>query len=265
MKMFDINTDRIEIQITTVLYRHNAMPVYHEKCRHSDGFIYYVKGGHRIHFDSFSIETEKGNLLYLPVNEAYYNELTDKHTEYYQIDFQLYKDGRPVRFFDKARIFSSETAEKALPIMRKIYDTYSDGERSAFIYCIADILRIIGIIKSEETQKAEAETGIDKIRKSISHIREHYYLDTPLDELAAMSNMCASNFGKLFKKHFGISPVVYRTRLRIEHAKKLLSGGYSISESAQMTGFSDYFYFARIFKKYAGCTPGKFKNDGAGI
>ena len=263
--MLDINIGKIEIKISMVLYRHSALSVYHEKCRHSDGLIYYVKGGHRIDFDSFSIRTEKGNLLYLPCFETYSNELTDKHTEYYQIDFQLYENGKPIRLFDKARIFSDETAEKALPIMRRIYDTYADGESGASLYCISDIIRIIGMVKNEENAKEETKSGIDKIRKSISHIREHYYLNTSCRELAAMSNMCVSNLEKSFKKHFGMSPTAYRNKLRIDHAKRLLSGGYSISETAQMTGFSDYFYFTRVFKRFTGCTPGDFKKSGISI
>ena len=80
-----------------------------------------------------------------------------------------------------------------------------------------------------------------------------------------MSNMCVSNLEKLFKKNFGLSPVSYRNKIRTEHAKKYISGGYSITDTAQMTGFSDYFYFARIFKKFAGCSPGNFKDEGMGI
>ena len=89
--------------------------------------------------------------------------------------------------------------------------------------------------------------------------------DYTLADLAAMSNMCVSNLEKLFKKNFGLSPGAYRNKLRIEHAKKLLSGGYSISDAAQLTGFSDYFYFSRIFKQFAGCSPGTFKDEDTGI
>ena len=33
---------------------------------------------------------------------------------------------------------------------------------------------------------------------------------------------------------------------------------YRIYEIAEMVGFSDYKYFIKVFKKYAGCSPNKF-------
>lgn len=263
--MFNAEADSINIKIDMVLYRYNAKTVYHEKSRHSDCFVYYVKGGHSFDFADFSLNTEAGNLLYLPYMESYRNELTDKRTEYFQIDFFIYENGKPVRLFEKARIFSSESAEKTLPLIKRIYDTYTDEKNSSKLFCISDIIRIIAIVKNEEITSKEEKSGIDKIRNTVSHINEFYYLDTPVSELAAMSNMCVSNLEKLFKKNFGLSPVSYRNKIRTEHAKKFISGGYSITDTTQMTGFSDYFYFARIFKKFAGCSPGNFKDEGMGI
>lgn len=263
--MFNTESGSINIKIETVIYRYNANAIYNEKSRHSDGFVYYVKGGHSFDFSDFSLKTKVGNLLYLPYKACYKNKLTEKCTEYYQIDFLLYQDGIPISLFDKARIFSPESAEKALPLIKRIYDTYSDEGNTSGLFCISDIVRIMGIVKNEEITSKEDKSGIEKIRNTVSHINEYYNLDTPVSELAAMSNMCISNLEKLFKKNFGLTPISYRNKIRIGHAKKLICGGYSITDAALMTGFSDYFYFARIFKKFTGCSPGEFKNKGASI
>lgn len=263
--MYNTESGMISIKIDMVVYRYNATTVYHEKSRHSDSFVYYVKGGHSFDFSDFSLNTRTGNLLYLPYKSCYKNKLTDKCTEYFQIDFLLYQDGVPTCLFDKARVFSSETAEKALPLIRRIYDTYTDEKSSTNLFCISDIIRIMGIVKNEEIADKEEKSGIDKIRNTVSHINEFYNLDTPVSELAAMSNMCISNLEKLFQKNFGLTPVSYRNKVRIYHAKKLISGGYSVTDAALMTGFSDYFYFARIFKKFDGCSPGEFRKNATGI
>ena len=48
------------------------------------------------------------------------------------------------------------------------------------------------------------------------------------------------------------------TSLRISRAKQLLAEGKSIKEVAALVGYSDVFYFMRIFKKVTGITPGQF-------
>ena len=47
--------------------------------------------------------------------------------------------------------------------------------------------------------------------------------------------------------------------LRIEYAKELIhSKYYTISQCAEMSGFSDAKYFSTVFKKYTGIPPSKY-------
>ena len=46
-----------------------------------------------------------------------------------------------------------------------------------------------------------------------------------------------------------------------EHAKELLSGGYSIEETANITGFSDRYYFSKMFKKHMEVSPGEYQEN----
>lgn len=63
-----------------------------------------------------------------------------------------------------------------------------------------------------------------------------------------------------FKKWTGKTIFVYLNTIRIKRAQQLLATGfYTIDEVAQQTGFRDIYYFSRVFKKYAGMTPGQAK------
>ena len=66
---------------------------------------------------------------------------------------------------------------------------------------------------------------------------------------------------KLFKKEIGLTPNDYLTTKRIEYAKRLLSNRrtlkYRIKDIAAMCGYSDPFYFSRVFKKKTGFAPEK--------
>ena len=54
----------------------------------------------------------------------------------------------------------------------------------------------------------------------------------------------------------GVSPLAYINSLKITRAKELLlSGMYTVTEVAFMSGYSDISHFSREFKKSTGVSP----------
>lgn len=94
----------------------------------------------------------------------------------------------------------------------------------------------------------------------IQYIDENYY-DSNLNVsvLADYFKLTRSYFSKRFKEETGESVLDYINRLRINKSKEYLNQDYSISEVALKIGFNDPGTFIRIFKKYEGITPGKYK------
>lgn len=65
---------------------------------------------------------------------------------------------------------------------------------------------------------------------------------------------------KVFKRGTGTTVTKYITDLRISKSRQMLdSGNYTISEIAAATGFNDYFYFLKTFKKATGVTPRQYQ------
>jgi YesN/AraC family two-component response regulator len=64
---------------------------------------------------------------------------------------------------------------------------------------------------------------------------------------------------KLFKEQTGQGLHEYITLTRLKHAKRMLLEGTNIDETAQRVGFASSSAFIRVFKKYEGVTPGKFR------
>lgn len=60
----------------------------------------------------------------------------------------------------------------------------------------------------------------------------------------------------------GVTFAGYVVNLRIETAKKyILAGELSFSQIAASVGYDDYFHFSKIFKKYTGYSPKKFREN----
>ena len=69
-------------------------------------------------------------------------------------------------------------------------------------------------------------------------------------------------FRDLFKQHFGTSPVNYVLSRKVHYARQLLELGYlPLAEVATLSGFSDVYYFSKIFKREVGCPPGVYKKE----
>lgn len=106
------------------------------------------------------------------------------------------------------------------------------------------------------------------IHKSISYL-EHHFSDSKLtnDILAAQSSISTVYFRKLFEDCYGMAPMQYVRRKRMEKAQILLKSGYfSVSETAYAVGFNSVHHFCRAFKQHFNMTPGaymsKFSNSG---
>ena len=81
-------------------------------------------------------------------------------------------------------------------------------------------------------------------------------------ELAAIADMSPSHFRMLFKQYTGMTTVQYQNQLRISRACSLLrSGGCNVTETALSLGFSDIYYFSRLFKKYTGVNPSVYSKQ----
>ena len=97
----------------------------------------------------------------------------------------------------------------------------------------------------------------------IDYINSHYTQSTlSTDLLESKFNMNRISLYKLVKKATNMSFIEYVTTLRINHAIRLLNSNknLSIGEIAIEVGYSDQYYFSRVFKKSTGYSPKDYKN-----
>jgi AraC-like DNA-binding protein len=60
----------------------------------------------------------------------------------------------------------------------------------------------------------------------------------------------------LFQKYAGMSPNAYLIEQRVNHARELLcTTACSVTEVSAYVGYSDPYYFSKLFKKRTGVCP----------
>lgn len=99
------------------------------------------------------------------------------------------------------------------------------------------------------------------IQKARDYINaNHHDSGISLHTVAVEISLSPNHFSTIFSQETGETFIEYLTRVRIEHAKKLLAeGGMRSSDIAYAIGYNEAHYFSYIFKKHTGLTPREFK------
>ena len=86
----------------------------------------------------------------------------------------------------------------------------------------------------------------------------------PLRELVAETGLASSALYERFRHETGFSPHEYRMQLKVELARELLcTTGAAVTEIAYRCGFSSSQYFATVFGRLTGVTPGRWRREHA--
>lgn len=100
------------------------------------------------------------------------------------------------------------------------------------------------------------------IRRGVEQLALDWNKQEKISKYAEICGISQCYFNAMFRNWAGVSPVEYRNRLRVSHARSILqSGSVSIAETAALVGFDDPFYFSRIFKSITGISPQVYKRD----
>lgn len=94
-------------------------------------------------------------------------------------------------------------------------------------------------------------------------VDEHFREALSVQQVADEFHLSPSYVGKLFRKFQGQPMGEYVNELRVALARELLIGddALSVKEIAATCGFSDQFYFSRVFKESEGSSPSEFRKN----
>ncbi|HUO84731.1 MAG TPA: AraC family transcriptional regulator [Thermoanaerobaculia bacterium] len=81
-----------------------------------------------------------------------------------------------------------------------------------------------------------------------------------LDEMAASAGMAPHHFHRSFRRIFGMTPLEYRTRIRIEAARRRLEeGDEPVQDICVAVGFESVTSFTHLFRVHCGISPGCYR------
>ncbi len=99
------------------------------------------------------------------------------------------------------------------------------------------------------------------IRKIMNIIGQNYMYDLRVERIAEELNLNRQYISALFKRETGKSILEYLIYVRMKEARRHLSDGRSVTETAGLVGYTESSNFSKMFKKHVGVSPIKYRRS----
>lgn len=143
-------------------------------------------------------------------------------------------------------------------LFRVLEGNYTLGN---FIY----ISQVLALILAEIYQREKHDTVGEQNRhvtKVVRYMYRHIYENLTLKQIAEEFDLSKSYLNAIFQKYTRHSPMDFFIHLKMKEACKILrSTDLYIYEVAQKLGYTDQYYFSRIFRKVVGISPNEYRNS----
>ena len=177
---------------------------------------------------------------------------------------------------DKAAIFSSifnqvldiapvegHRIQERISIFEEIYQNlelgYSQDNLEYVSMCLWHLLASFRFV--QQFRVINNVKQINFVQQTILFMKENLNKNFKLEELAAHVHYSVSHFSLVFTKTTSYSPLEYFAQLKVQRACQYLDHtDLPVKSIAYELGFSDPFYFSKVFKKYIALSPQKYKN-----
>lgn len=227
----------------------------------------------------------KGEILLIPAH-YFYKPLKSNGCKYYFIHFSAQSEDASACITDKRIIVTNHTglektdyaytcsADYTARIQLKLY-TPNPGrevlqifEEAAVLDCsqsfkeklmLDNLMRKLLICISNTCDTPSAYPK--KLIAIMDYIDQNYSEHLTLSCLSERFQLSKSYIARIFKEKAGQKPSEYINKVRISASKHLLiHSDMSISEISEKVGYSDVYYYSRMFKKSVFITPSEFRN-----
>ena len=207
-----------------------------------DGQITYTSSGKQI-------VSDRDHAIFLPKGKSY-----SLHGD---------KDGRfPVINFECNNFLCEEVLSFSIQNMESYIRDYK--KMKALSLFEGNMTILMSIFYGMLYRISRDSTVPDRLTPAIRLIERNFQCPELSNiELAKECNISEVYFRKLFLETFNTTPKQYLIEIRINKAKQLLEEGIlKVGAVAEQCGFTNPYYFCRLFKKKTGFSPTEFiKNN----
>jgi AraC-like DNA-binding protein len=97
-------------------------------------------------------------------------------------------------------------------------------------------------------------------RKALDFMEINYMSTLSVKDIASAAGCSESALAHEFKKEYHETVMNRLQKIRIEQSLPHLLHGVNIQEAAELSGFSNEFYYSRVFRRIMGVPPGVYRS-----
>lgn len=114
-----------------------------------------------------------------------------------------------------------------------------------------------------EARDEKPGASVEMARELVQYMRVNVYKNLSLQDMAAHFDISTSYICRLFKMYYSDTPISYYNRIKIEEARTMLTDYHNmkIKDIAEMLGFSDQYYFSKVFIQQYGVSPQTYRSQ----
>lgn len=224
---------------------------------------FVLKGKRTVRLQNKKITASTGDFFLLPPHIPHYGAEIDAHDVIY---FHFQMSGKPIstpQRIDTSSIMlplcekypsEPDLISHVLFLLNHYHLKYMDS--SFFTINLLSILSHLSLYSQRNAfWNKPHEILSDNIMNYIIH---HFQENLSCAEFEQEFQMSYKQLNNIFREKYHQTIMRKFTEYRIQQASQLLLQGCSIAEASTLSGFSDYFYFLRVFKKVKGITPKEY-------
>jgi AraC family transcriptional regulator len=238
--------------------RHEPRAILPPHTHEHASLVYVLQGHFRETFGGRTMDCGPGRLLYKPPDHVHTNAYGGEPV--FCLTVGLLPAGYSQLKAAHASVsapWDGEPATPRLPAWRVVRELADPGPDSAAIL-ESLTLELLGARLEGTSRAGTAVPGW------LSAVRDylHQQLDghISLRDAAALARVHPIHFAREFRRHFHTSLGEHSRRLRIgEAARRLRCESTPLTQIAHDLGFADQSHFGRIFRRYTGFSPARFR------
>ena len=139
-------------------------------------------------------------------------------------------------------------------------------EQSEHCYKLGLFMALISrLCNSKRLDPFTGSTAPLDIWKLSAYLCRNFSQKISLELLTKISGMSKPSLFRHFRAAFGVTPIAYLLRIRLQYASELLTNSSSsIKEIALQSGFQSESYFFRTFRRFYGISPAEYRKRESG-
>ncbi len=232
-----------------VKYKEKTFP-YH-KHEYYEAII-FLNGKGRVSLEDKEYSIKKGNIVVVPPHCTHGTISEDDLQSIY-----IAGDFGGIFNFKSPVILSDNDKGEGATLVTLIYNNRYGNQEYINSLCSAYAHFILQNLKIED----DIGQAVGKIVEEI--VNSFYDSSFRLNATLIQSGYAEDYIRAHFKRITGKTPNAFLTEIRMKHAVHLIEiykNALSLSEIAELCGYTDYIYFSRKFKAVVGVSPQRYKN-----